>query len=417
MYFRCRDIHNGHAWYRPGMTDHNYARADRAPLLNPVVRVEDIAKQLGGIQKQKEKKSKVTLVHSIQIRCLYQQCGWKGPQLVEKFKKFGYKRATIYEHAKRPIAEEAVFDKRKTNKGRPRLLSPTDGNAVTLAVKRLRESDGSFVSSRIQDVSATVNVSNRTVRRELNRQGYKYTRTRRKGVLRRPDLKKRMQFCRKVKDEKLGLHFWMRGIAFYMDGVGFEYKRAPKEAARTPSAMEWMKEGETLNFGCTAKGKKEGVNNANFMVGIAPGRGVVLCEQYFGTITGAKMAAIATVALEDAYSKCTLPCSRTILQDNCTRQNSAAAMVAFARHRTLIFPIPARSPDLNPIENFFNLVKRMLKLQARVGNIQEETFDEFSARCSSTMKAYPADKIDDIIKSMPKRINMVLKAKGQRIKY
>ena len=66
---------------------------------------------------------------------------------------------------------------------------------------------------------------------------------------------------------------------------------------------------------------------------------------------------------------------------------------------------------------FFNLVKRMLKLQARVGNIQEETFDEFSARCSSTMKAYPADKIDDIIKSMPKRINMVLKAKGQRIKY
>ena len=147
--------------------DHDYTRKDEADrldasrlkLLDPLVIVEDIARKPGGVQKAK--KSKVSLVHSIQIRCLHQQCGLKGEKLLKLFTKFGYKKATIYEHAKKPIAEEPVFDKRKLNKGRPRLLSPTDDNAVSLAVKRLRESDGSFTSSRIQDVSATTSVSNR----------------------------------------------------------------------------------------------------------------------------------------------------------------------------------------------------------------------------------------------------------------
>ena len=33
------------------------------------------------------------------------------------------------------------------------------------------------------------------------------------------------------------------------------------------------------------------------------------------------------------------------------------------------------------------------------------------------MESYPVSKIDAIIDSMPKRIDMVIKSKGQRIKY
>ena len=132
------------------------------------------------------------------------------------------------------------------------------------------------------------------------------------------------------------------------------------------------------------------------MVEIAPGRGVVLCEQYVGSITGEKMAAIVKLAFEDSFKQCTLPCSRIILLDNCTRQNSATAMLAMKKHKTLVFNITARSPDLNPIENFFNLLKRMLKLEARVRNIQHETFEEFSLRGATTTRAYPVDQIDQI---------------------
>lgn len=130
------------------------------------------------------------------------------------------------------------------------------------------------------------------------------------------------------------------------------------------------------------------------------------------------MAGIVGHAFDDAFKKCTLqPSSRTVLMDNCTRQNSAAAMLAMTKNNTRVFNIPPRSPDLNPIENFFNLIKKLLRKEAMEKNIMHETFEEFSQRCIRSMTEYPASEVDKIINSMPKRINAVLKFKGRRLKY
>ena len=69
----------------------------------------------------------------------------------------------------------------------------------------------------------------------------------------------------------------------------------------------------------------------------------------------------------------------------------------------MIFKIPARSPDLNPIENFFNIVAKDLKKQAVVNNIRKETFEQFSERAKQTMLAFPVEKINKIIETMVKR--------------
>ncbi len=47
---------------------------------------------------------------------------------------------------------------------------------------------------------------------------------------------------------------------------------------------------------------------------------------------------------------------------------------------------PARSPDLNPIENTFHLVKKSLDNQALANNITSGTFIEFSAHVLKSMK-------------------------------
>ena len=52
------------------------------------------------------------------------------------------------------------------------------------------------------------------------------------------------------------------------------------------------KKSEGLSNGYAAKEKKEGSINSNFIVGILFSIGVVMCEQYFGTITGTKFADI-----------------------------------------------------------------------------------------------------------------------------
>ena len=152
------------------------------------------------------------------------------------------------------------------------------------------------------------------------------------------------------------------------------------------------------------------------MVGISYTKGVVLCEPY-QKITGDKMAEIILNKLPGALERSIDPIGRRILQDGCPRQNSKTARKAFQNNEALIFKIPPRSPDLNPIENFFNLVTRELRKQVLDNNIESETKDEFRQRVQSTMLNFDIGKIDKIIKSMDRRIKMVIKAGGCRIKY
>ena len=67
-----------------------------------------------------------------------------------------------------------------------------------------------------------------------------------------------------------------------------------------------------------------------------------------------------------------------------------------------VFKIPARSPDLNPIENFFNIGTMKLNSDAIEKQFIKESIDEFSARVTQTMKSFGSNEIDKIIDSMDK---------------
>ena len=81
------------------------------------------------------------------------------------------------------------------------------------------------------------------------------------------------------------------------------------------------------------------------------------------------------------------------------------------------FSIPSHPPDFNPIENIFNYVKRELLTQAFKKNLSYETFKQFFIRVKHTLENMPTKYIDKAIDSMTKRMLMVVKLKGQRMKY
>ena len=103
--------------------------------------------------------------------------------------------------------------------------------------------------------------------------------------------------------------------------------------------------------------------------------------------------------------------------DGCPRQNSKMAMRAIEKVGAKVFRIPARSPDLNPIENFFHLVSVKLNNDAIEKKITKESIQEFSSRVRESMQNFSSDEMDKIIDSMDKRITAVAKVHGQRIKY
>ena len=123
------------------------------------------------------------------------------------------------------------------------------------------------------------NVSDRTVRRVMNKHGYGYRQSRKKGLMTKLDRKKRVQFCRRLLKEKTE-DFWKNNIGFYLDSTNFVHKMNPQDQATAPKAGIWREKNEGLKF--TSKGKKVGHGGkfAHFMVAISYNKGVIVCEQY-----------------------------------------------------------------------------------------------------------------------------------------
>ena len=120
-----------------------------------------------------------------------------------------------------------------------------------------------------------------------------------------------------------------------------------------------------------------------------------------------KMEQIIRNAMPQALENSINPNSKLMLMDGFPRQNSKLAWKA----------LPPRSPDLNPIENFLNLVVRKLTKQVLDKQIESETYDAFRQRVQSVMLNFSVKKINRIIESMSRRIDMVIKENGCRIKY
>ena len=363
-------------------------------------------------------KHKVPISVSIHWRYLHKDLGKTCNQIMAMKKYKRYSKATICRHIKKPTDEE-IQDGRKFNKGRPPKLTPRDKRRILWESEKLRQSHGHYTTKRVAlNAGVKTKVCDETVRRVFRKAGLKYTHSRKKGVLKRTDLRHRLNFARKVRSIAQN-ELWKHGIAFYLDGVGFTHKVNPMDQAKSPHTMAWRRPSDGLSFGRTARGSNEGTGGsvAHFICAMAYGKGMILAEQYHGHLNGEQFAAMVRRVFPDLFKRSANPKGRLFLQDGDPAQNSKKSMKAIDAVGARLFHIPPRSPDLNPIENVFNCIKSKLKEDALENFITREDFEQFSERCKQTILEYPAAKIDRTIESMPKRIDQVIKRKGQRTKY
>ena len=128
-------------------------------------------------------------------------------------RKYGMKRS-IYHN---------VFDRRVNNPGRPKRLTERHERNIIRAVHRLRISIGFFTAKRLRfEAGIPATTSMWTIRRVLNRHGYRYLQSRRKDILTRKNAYKRLEFARRMK--RLSSSFWKHCISFYFDGKSFVHE-------------------------------------------------------------------------------------------------------------------------------------------------------------------------------------------------
>jgi hypothetical protein len=103
--------------------------------------------------------------------------------------------------------------------------------------------------------------------------------------------------------------------------------------------------------------------------------------------------------------------------DNEPSQTSAKAMDTIADMGYTMQNIPARSPDFNPIENVFHVVRKLIETQVKENKIVHQTREKFKQMVQYNIWSMSKDLIDKTICSMNKRLNEIVKTNGKRTKY
>ena len=301
--------------------------------------------------------------------------------------------------------------------GRKRKVNPEQEELILGSITELRDKEGSFSSRRLMERTEIRHVTDRTVRRLLNRNGYFFLQARKKGLM-------------SEEDKERGLHLPKRCK-----------KTIPQMYGHTPSPFTWMvfrsstrrtqwtqpvllkeeygeKKSEGLTQGCLAKGKKVGTGGkvAKFIVAISFGKGVVICERY-ETMNGNFFSSFIDKNFNTMFSYSDKGLSRMWLQDGDPSQNSRAARDAMVRCQSELLKIPPRSPDLNRIENIFHIVSRKLEKDALQQEITHESYEEFCDRVQETINSILWESIDKTIRSMNGRVAEIIRSNGERLKY
>ena len=174
-----------------------------------------------------------------------------------------------------------------------------------------------------------------------------------------------IEFARKIL-RKLPEKFYEESVGFFLDGATFIPKMKPFDQVRAPRTMAWRKSGQGFDFGFTGKGSYEGTgwNVAHFMAAIAYGKGVIAGEQYNVRINAETFSSFAHEHFASMFWKSANPRGKLFLQDGDPSQNSVKVRFAWDEVATWKFTIPARSPDLNPIQNIFHIANWRLNEDA-----------------------------------------------------
>ena len=191
----------------------------------------------------------------------------------------------------------------------------------------------------------------------------------------------RFKFARKIL-RKSSADFWEEGVEFCLEGTRFAHKRNFFTKPEAPRPINWKNSGQRFGSGFTGKCSHEGTggNVTYFMAAIAYGKGGIAVKQYHERINAATISSFVCERLASIFKTRAKPRWKLFLLDGDPSQKSVKARSAWDEVGTQKFTITRRSPDLNPIEHIFHIVKQTFCKDALDRQITGKDFAVFTTR-------------------------------------
>ena len=290
----------------------------------------------------------------------------------------------------------------KPSGGRPSKLSDTDIRHACRLINSGKADNSSQVTRILQNINKT-SLSIETVRKGLKKAGWKAVVKKKRPMLSRHHKKARMDVA--LSHKEWTLEDWERVV--WSDET--KVNRLGSDGRK----WVWKRVGEPLTDRLVQGTKKFG--GGSIMVwGCMTWDGVGMACKIDGKMDGELYCQILDDELQETLSYYRKnPAHVLFQQDNDPKHTSKRAQNWFNNHCINVMKWPSQSPDLNPIEHLWNHVKRKLGEYEDPPNSVQELWDRFQEEW---------DRIEPIvcqnlIESMPRRIEAVLKAKGGYTKY
>ena len=312
-------------------------------------------------------------------------------------KKVGISHTSVNNIRKRHAPELNV-----TTGGCPEKLTPRDRRTLARIVTSGRADTATEASSILHN-ELKLSVDAQTCRRALRKEGLRSYVKRRKPGLTKRHIRARLEFAQRY--SSWTVEDWHRVIfsdetkinRFGSDGREWVWSSQNEDLTdRTVRGTVKFGGGSIMMWGCITY---KGVGNA--------------CR-----IEGNMDSFLYTEILEGEFLQTVMDYSfekeNVIFQhDNDPKHTSRLATKWLKDSKIQVLNWPAQSPDLNPIENLWQELKRRLNGYAQ----WPDSIQELWERIEIEWERIPAEKCAQLIDSMPARIAAVLKAKGGHTKY
>jgi len=289
---------------------------------------------------------------------------------------------------------------RRPGSGRPRSTSARDDHFILLNVLRNRRTTAVEARQRLLQVR-NVNVSSRTVRRRLSEAGLQ---ARRPAI--GPELQPRHRTAR--------LNFARNHINWSQQDWGnVLFSDESRFCLRAPDGRErvWRRKGERFIASTFSHRRSYGGGSITAWAGISmEGRTDIIFIE--GSLTAERY-------IEEVLSEAVVPFAPFVgdqfllMHDNARPHTARIVNDYLERCSIHCLEWPACSPDLNPIEHLWDELSRKIKSRP----ILPETLQELKVALVEEYENIPADYIQNLIKSMPRRMQAVINARGGNTPY
>ena len=287
----------------------------------------------------------------------------------------------------------------RPGKGRKRVSTPQTDRYITRLSLRTRKMSAVDINKDLAAVG--IRMSNWTVRRRLIEAGLRARIPRKKPFLNEVQRQKRLKWAKEHAEwtvEEWKNIIWSdetRISIFGSDGVRY-VRRRPGEDCLPACTTATMKHPLSIMvWGCMSRSSVGRIQVVN---------GILNAERYIKEILEPKVLSSA----KDMFGL-----QKFIFQqDGAPCHTAKKCQVWFKSKKVKVLDWPGNSPDLNPIENLWSRLKKLVAAR-RPSNKQEL----IEAVLASWFHVIKAEDLEKLVDSMPRRCQAVIKAKGYPTRY